>query len=68
MYTNIKSLCCTPETNITLYQLYLNKNEFKDIPCFWTERFGVVKMSILFKIDYKLYEISIKIQQDYFTT
>lgn len=26
-YTNIKSLCCKPEMNITLCQLYLNKKE-----------------------------------------
>ena len=68
MHTNIELFCCTLETNTIFSQLYFNKNKFKDIPCFWMEMLGIVKMSVLFKIDYQLYAIPIKIQQDYFTT
>ena len=68
MHTNIELFCCTLETNTIFSQLYFNKNKLKDIPCFWMETLGVVKMSVLFKIDYQLYAIPIKIQQDYFTT
>ena len=30
LYTNIKSLCCTPETNVTLYVNYTSINKRKD--------------------------------------
>ena len=42
-------------------------NRWRDIPCSWTGRINIVKMSILFKAIYRFSAIVIKLSMAFFT-